>query len=705
MKFAPTFLRSKVAYRIFILFILCALLPITALAILSYSQVTKQLNEQSRSRLRQATKATGLAIYERLLSLEGELKLVASNAILSSRPGSHAISERFGENLTKRFKGLALITDTGKQAAYFGRIENPPALTAQEKDHLRSGQTFVTSQLSSGQPARIFMIRDLDPRNPKRGFLLGEIDTNYLWDIEEESALPPMTELCVLDQSSNVLYCSPEVAASVPEQVALAMRQSSVGQFELEHDGEQYLASYWSIFLQPRFLTPKWTVVLSESKLDVLAPVAYFSKVFPLIIIMSILVVLLLSMIQIRRSLIPLEKLHEGTKRIAKRDFGSQVTIKSGDEFEELGASFNIMATRLGKQFKALTTIAEIGRAILSALDTEKIVNTLLSRMPDLFPCDLISVTLIHSQAPNVGQMYIRDRNPNKGFHEEGTLLHSEEVEKLRHHSEGFFITDGDIPHYLTPLTKGGIKSFLILPIFIRERLSAIISLGYLTPPELIEDDLLQARQLADQMAVALSNAHLIEELNQLNWGTLTALARTIDAKSPWTAGHSERVTKLAVKIGEVLGLSPKELDVLRRGGLLHDTGKIGTPPDILDKPDKLTDEEVRLMHEHVRIGARILEPVSACADVIPIVLQHHECFDGSGYPHGLSGEAINLGARIFAVADYFDALTSDRPYRPGMDQKDVIESIKKEAGRQFDPKVVQAFLKIMVQEDQEGES
>jgi putative nucleotidyltransferase with HDIG domain len=240
----------------------------------------------------------------------------------------------------------------------------------------------------------------------------------------------------------------------------------------------------------------------------------------------------------------------------------------------------------------------------------------------------------------------------------------------------------------------------LVLPVFLKERVTAIIALGHRTPCTYSEEDVLQVRRLANQLGAALSNAHLIEELDQLNWGTLTALARTIDAKSAWTAGHSERVTDLALRIGWVLGLSQKELDALHRGGLLHDIGKIGIPPEILDKMGRLSVEESEVMRQHVRIGARILEPVAAYADVIPIILQHHEWFNGSGYPDGVSGEAISLGARIFAVADSFDALTSDRPYRRGLGRRRAVEMIKEGAGGQFDPKVVQAFLSLM---DQEG--
>jgi putative nucleotidyltransferase with HDIG domain len=225
------------------------------------------------------------------------------------------------------------------------------------------------------------------------------------------------------------------------------------------------------------------------------------------------------------------------------------------------------------------------------------------------------------------------------------------------------------------------------------------MAFGYLKPPVLSQEDLSQARQLANQMAVALSNAYLINELDQLNWGALTALARAIDAKSPWTAGHSERVTSWALKIGCILGLSKEEIDGLHRGGLLHDLGKIGVPAEILDKPGKLTEEELPIMRQHAELGAHILESISAYAGVIPMVLQHHERVDGNGYPNGLTGKIICLGARIFAVADAFDAMTSDRPYRKALGREQAIEIIKQESGKQFDPDIVKAFLKVIEKE------
>jgi putative nucleotidyltransferase with HDIG domain len=160
----------------------------------------------------------------------------------------------------------------------------------------------------------------------------------------------------------------------------------------------------------------------------------------------------------------------------------------------------------------------------------------------------------------------------------------------------------------LASLARKNIRSFLVLPLLIKNSLAGIITLGYSQSPDLPEEDISQARQLADQVAVALSNVRLIEELNQFNLGTLTAFARAIDAKSSWTAGHSERVTTIALKIGKVLGLSQEDLDVLHRGGLLHDIGKIGIAYHVLDKPGRLNSEEKKDLQRHVILGARILE-------------------------------------------------------------------------------------------------
>ena len=147
------------------------------------------------------------------------------------------------------------------------------------------------------------------------------------------------------------------------------------------------------------------------------------------------------------------------------------------------------------------------------------------------------------------------------------------------------------------------------------------------------------------------------------------------------------------------MGLPSNEIAIIRRGCLLHDIGKIGVPAETLDKPDKLTEEELRQMRDHVNIGARILQPVPGFAEAMPIVMQHHEWINGGGYPNRLSGDEVTLHARIVAVADCYDALISDRPYRSGMPISRVMEIISQGVGKQFDPEVVRVFQRIMEKE------
>jgi putative nucleotidyltransferase with HDIG domain len=184
-------------------------------------------------------------------------------------------------------------------------------------------------------------------------------------------------------------------------------------------------------------------------------------------------------------------------------------------------------------------------------------------------------------------------------------------------------------------------------------------------------------------------------ELDAFNIGTLTALARAIDAKSHWTAGHSERVTSSAIVIAEAMGLPRSEVDEIRKGGLVHDIGKIATPPEILDKDGPLTKDEERIIRLHPEQGVHILEPIPAFGPILPIVGQHHERWDGSGYPRRLAGLNIARTARVLAVADVYDALRSNRPYRRGLGHAQVVDIIREESGAHFDPAVVEAFLRV----------
>ena len=181
-------------------------------------------------------------------------------------------------------------------------------------------------------------------------------------------------------------------------------------------------------------------------------------------------------------------------------------------------------------------------------------------------------------------------------------------------------------------------------------------------------------------------------QIRKIFLGAIEALVSALEAKDRYTGGHSRRVTEIALALGNKLGLSARDMEDLRWGSLLHDIGKIAVDPAIQNKPGKLTPDEYRHVMTHVRAGADIVRPI-ANAKIVEIIEHHHDRYDGSGLHQVVAGDDIPLGARILAVADAFDAMMSDRPYRSAMSITDIVEEIKRCAGTQFDPVIVAAFL------------
>jgi HD-GYP domain-containing protein (c-di-GMP phosphodiesterase class II) len=180
------------------------------------------------------------------------------------------------------------------------------------------------------------------------------------------------------------------------------------------------------------------------------------------------------------------------------------------------------------------------------------------------------------------------------------------------------------------------------------------------------------------------------------------SLASALDARDPYTAGHSRRVSDYSLAIGRQLSLTSEQLDELRIGALLHDIGKIGIPDKILQKVDALTKEEFALLRQHPTIGRRILEGVKGFHPYLPVVELHHENWNGKGYPLGLEEDTTPLQARIVKLADAYDAMTSDRPYRPGMSDAEAVRRLEEASGTEFDPVIVKAFVATGVHAEQE---
>lgn len=207
------------------------------------------------------------------------------------------------------------------------------------------------------------------------------------------------------------------------------------------------------------------------------------------------------------------------------------------------------------------------------------------------------------------------------------------------------------------------------------------------------EEDTDLLKTLANQAATVLKIAELYTNANELFLDIIRALSAAIDAKDPYTVGHSQRVSNFAVEIAHQLNLSPEMIQQIRIGGLLHDIGKIGIPDSILLKPGRLTPEEYSWMKKHPTVGANIMNQVRMLHTMLPCLSEHHEKIDGTGYPRGLRGEQISLMGRIVAVADVFDAVTSDRPYRPGMSVGEAFRIQEHDVGSHFDGRCVKALI------------
>jgi len=252
------------------------------------------------------------------------------------------------------------------------------------------------------------------------------------------------------------------------------------------------------------------------------------------------------------------------------------------------------------------------------------------------------------------------------------------------------------------------VKAEVALPIFFRDELLGILILGEkLSKKKFLPEELTFLSILSSDVAMAIRNASLFENLRlqleknqKLFLQTISALAEAIEAKDKYTIGHTERVVDLSLKIAYQLRKMKKiknwdkfERD-LKVAALLHDIGKIGVPEAVLNKPASLTEEEWEFVKKHPLIGVEILSPIKDLKEVISAIKYHHERYDGRGYPEGIKGKKIPLIAAIIAVADAYDAMTSDRPYRKALSSNQAKQEIKRNKGLQFHPQVVEAFLK-----------
>ncbi|MCX7919074.1 MAG: HD domain-containing protein [bacterium] len=345
-----------------------------------------------------------------------------------------------------------------------------------------------------------------------------------------------------------------------------------------------------------------------------------------------------------------------------------------------------------------LETLLQCSNVLNSTLHEEEIFAMVMDMSKSLLNAEASSLFVI---SPTGTELYAKTARGKKGELIQGVTL------KLGQGIAGWVAKTGKpllVPNvakskYFNPSfdSKSGFetKSIICVPLKRKDKcIGCLEVINKKDGKEFTLQDQAILSALADQIAIALQNAHLYEELKQSYLATVQTLIGAIEAKDRYTKGHSQRVSEYAVETAKQLNLPEMTIEAIRIAALLHDIGKIGISDSVLWKPDTLTDGERAMIEQHPSIGAKILSGAAFLADKIDMIRYHQERYDGRGYPEKIKKDKIPLGARIIAICDTFDALTSTRPYRRSKSGDEAMQIILKESGTQFDPKVAQAFEK-----------
>jgi HD-GYP domain-containing protein (c-di-GMP phosphodiesterase class II) len=351
-------------------------------------------------------------------------------------------------------------------------------------------------------------------------------------------------------------------------------------------------------------------------------------------------------------------------------------------------------------RMEEMGALLEVGRVVSSTLDLRELLTKIMSTATKVMRCETSTVYLVDEQT-NELYFHIVSGDPNVGakLQEIRLPMGTGLAGWCAQNNKPIIVpdTEKDPRFFKGADKKSGFvtRSMICVPMRLKDKVIGVLQVLNRTGTIPFNDhDLEMLENMANQAVSSIENARLYENIQKVYLATIEVLATAIDAKDPYTQGHSRRVTQYSVAIAEEMNLSPKEIEDIRYAGLLHDVGKIGIKDSIIRKPGRLTDEEYAIIKKHPSIGAKILRPVDFLADKIPGVLHHHEYYDGRGYPDHLVGEDIPLAGRIICVADAFDAMTTNRPYRKGLTVKTAVGELKKFSGKQFDPQCVEAFLR-----------
>ncbi|MEK6646723.1 MAG: HD domain-containing phosphohydrolase [Candidatus Firestonebacteria bacterium] len=349
------------------------------------------------------------------------------------------------------------------------------------------------------------------------------------------------------------------------------------------------------------------------------------------------------------------------------------------------------------EKVKEFSTLINVSKIINSTLDLSKVLSEVME----------IATVMVDAETSSI---FLIDKEKNELYIEVATGEAGKKVKQIRipitegivgwvvKENKSILVADAqNDPRFYKRVDENSkfiTKSVIAVPLKLKDRMIGVMEvLNKMGNETFTNSDVSIIEALAHQSAIAIDNALVHKDLQELFLNTIKSLALAVESKDTYTGGHIERISRYSMAIVEELNLNDIDKERIHWAALFHDIGKIGVDEAILRKPGRLTEEEFNEMKKHPEIGANILKPVKQFNHIIPGILDHQERYDGKGYPRGIKGEEISLDGRIIAVADTYDAMTSDRPYRKGLPENIAIDELKRCAGTQFDAKIVEAFL------------
>jgi putative nucleotidyltransferase with HDIG domain len=645
------FLSTRVGRRLLVHFLSAALLPVLAVAAVGFWTVQRTVTDDAEQRVARLAKA-------------------ASLTLLGALDAERATPSEIGAS------GLPEL----------------PLLSDDERAHLDRGNPLlvVHSASDDAHDAKLEFVRGVGTAQQRQ-----RLDAAHLWSSLAEVVEGERSVFCVFAGREGVrVRCSSDATPDIVARLR-AVANSSEGNSGATV-GRDFVFGHRQLFLRFSYGADEWRLITAESTDDVLAPLEQLRTTLALLVALAVVVAFALAHRQIRRSTAPLVQLTAGTSRVVAGDLATPVTIAPGDEYADLGDAFNLMTGTLSDQLALLTRMDAIDEAALREREQSAIIAAAIGHLCAMPGCARVAMAIRSADdAERVNVTWVDPAAP-RPVTVQRTWTETDRQLLERATPPAATLSRHEAPGYLTPGPVQRVERQLSLfPLVHDAELLGVLALSSGAADGFATQSVADIRRIADRVTMGIANTMLMERLNAQSLGAMRAFATAIDANSSWTAGHSERVTRVAISLATELGCSPSELDQLARGCLLHDIGKIGVPAAILDKPGRLTDDERAIIQRHPVIGVQILAPLPVFASILPIVRSHHERIDGMGYPDRLSGEEIPWLARITAVADVFDALMTDRPYRPGMSVEQTLAIIMADSGRAFDPRVVDALVAL----------